>query len=803
MQAYTPASRLSRSLLGLACSAIIDATPLPGVYRDTIAPLPQCNETLVGVEGTGTDAAPTLGSCRTRSSPRPPPYFFMIQEQPEALRVKVPPGASRLREWYVERETVVSEACVRLGIGSDKKDNLAQPRMVGLAGPSGSGKSTVASMVVAREDVREFFHKGVLWITVGKGARHRLSALMFDLASAVYETVLSKLCRAPRKANVLINPEDGAAYIREVVDESSRYFLVVADDVWDVEVLRELKRAGVWVLYTTRNDKFSPEIRPIRIDQVLRKEAEMVLRRAAELHDDVSLPQAAYELMERCGYVVLNLALVGRWGEVRRRCDGQAWQAALDRIVEAQKESVKGGQLLSWRAAVLRAGLGVLGSDNPQNKELYLALAILPTGLAFPSRVAGVLLYGHDCSPEDLAAAERVLETLERLSILTLEDSGWYHVHEDHVDFVWACLQTNQGTRNTVLPRWRRYISSVGALNIYSSVWLVKMWDVFSQVEGQGVVRSPYSALRTMAGSRGRLSHALKRAAEFHFCREDWWEAYTMYSELRQIEEDAADGTNSSLAVAKILHNLGMCTNRIGKEEETEGLLQRALAIQQEKLGADHPHVADTLHSLGVCIREAGRAVEAEVLLRQALKIKKETWKDDPLSFARILHSLGVCLYKAGREEEAGRGLLEEALIIREEKLGGEHTEVANTLYYLGGCARHAGRAEQADIHLRRALGIFEQKLGNDHLDVAATLCSLGACAFEEGRPKEAEDLYQRALVIKEGRLGTDHPSVAEIREAIEGCAPPPLNRTIPAPQVLVVVGLLGATLLWRNGRKG
>lgn len=69
----------------------------------------------------------------------------------------------------------------------------------------------------------------------------------------------------------------------------------------------------------------------------------------------------------------MHLALVGRWGMVRERSAGRASQAALDRILEAQKgdESEKP---LSSRAAVLRAGLEELAFDNLQNKKLYLAL---------------------------------------------------------------------------------------------------------------------------------------------------------------------------------------------------------------------------------------------------------------------------------------------------------------------------------------------------------------------------------------------------------------------------------------------
>lgn len=83
------------------------------------------------------------------------------------------------------------------------------------------------------------------------------------------------------------------AYVREVVDDSNRRFLVVADDVWEMEVLEELKRARVWVLYTTRLDCVLPGAPPLRLDQVLKEEAEMVLRRATNLRENVLLPEAA------------------------------------------------------------------------------------------------------------------------------------------------------------------------------------------------------------------------------------------------------------------------------------------------------------------------------------------------------------------------------------------------------------------------------------------------------------------------------------------------------------------------------
>ncbi|CAM9283637.1 unnamed protein product, partial [Ectocarpus sp. 6 AP-2014] len=112
-----------------------------------------------------------------------------------ASRVKDPSGAPRIRDWYVERKVVVAQACQHLdfasSLGTSDGCSSETPRVVGLTGPSGTGKSTVASMVIARKDVRASFHKGVLWLPVGQGAKDRLPSLMFYLARMVYETVLS------------------------------------------------------------------------------------------------------------------------------------------------------------------------------------------------------------------------------------------------------------------------------------------------------------------------------------------------------------------------------------------------------------------------------------------------------------------------------------------------------------------------------------------------------------------------------------------------------------------------------------
>eukprot|EP00903_Cladosiphon_okamuranus_P015506 g14316.t1 len=528
-----------------------------------------------------------------------------------ASKVKIPSGAPRIRDWYVERRAEVAQACYHLNIPScsDPSDgnSVESLRIVGLSGPGGTGKSTVASIVIAREDVRASFHKGVLWLQAGQGAKDRLGSLMLDLAGMVHDTVLSRSCRPPRKAGEQI--EDGLAYILEMMTEGRERLLVVLDDVWEVEVLQEVNRVGTWILYTTRKDNLLPGAPFVQVHKIAKQEAEMVLKRAADLDENAVLPGAAYELMRRCEFAVLDIAFVGRWGVVRKRRNQKAWQKALDRILEAHGVG-EGVVPLSWRAAVLRAGLEELASDNPLIKELYLALAVLPKGFTFSSEAAAALLYDDVLSAEDaedaedLVVAEETAATLERWSILTREDGGDYRVHDDHTAFIQGCFSANKDMRDRMLPRWRKYISSVRALLTYPACDLVEIWEKLASDEGEVVDPSPYDRqLESMDISSAEFPQALKAAAMFHVSRKDNEGAYTKFCKLRELQETTSvSGANFDDVMDTLLHAYS-CARALGRLQEATEIQRRADAIL-EGIGrkpVNFDYVLDGALSMFVC----------------------------------------------------------------------------------------------------------------------------------------------------------------------------------------------------------
>lgn len=649
---------------------------------------------------------------------------------------------------------MVTDACAHLGIDVNGVTS-AEPRMVGLAGPEGAGKSTAAAMVVARENVRAYFHNGVLWLPVGRGAKDRLPKLMYDLASMVYEiAVLEKSCTPPRQPGVGVDGENGAAYIREVVGEDSWRYLVVADGVWEGEVLEELRKAGASVLYTTREHDL-PGDAPLRLDRIPEKEAETVLRRAAGLHDDARLPDAAYELMKQCEFIVMDLAFVGRWGAVRGRTDGKAWQSALNRIAEAQKTE-GGDHLLPWRTAVLRAGLDELVHDNAMNKELYLSLAVLPDGLRFYSSDVAALLYGEGYSEDDLETAKEVAATLERWSVLTLGGGGEYRVQDSHADFIRDRIVDHPNTRDRAVRRWREHISTLRALFVWSGEALVEIWYALALVEGKPIISRRYdAALYALDPSDGMFPDALALVGQFYWLSGDFEEAYETCSKLPAVKQENL-GTDP-LEEGSVLHILGVLASSAGRPEEAEDFFRRALEIREGMFNANHLYVARTLHHLGTTVWSTGRPKEAEDLLRRALAIRETNLDANDAEMASTLHNLGVCVWSVTRNEET-ENLLRRALAIR-EKLGPDHPDVARTLHDLGVRVYDAGRMGEAEPLLRRALAIRE-KIDPDHPDVAHTLQFLAACIWSLGRKDETERLLRRALAIREKKLDGDHPSV-------------------------------------------
>ncbi|CAM9580687.1 unnamed protein product [Sphacelaria rigidula] len=429
----------------------------------------------------------------------------------------VPAGAPKAKGWHVVRNAVMDDVHNHfVAEGS--------PWMVGLVGGSGSGKTTAAAMVARHgigvvrpldgetrqqaferlSRVRALFSDGVVWLHVGRDAAERLPGLMQSLAQRVYEDVLDSRGYPPGQSP--IEPKNGTAYVQEAMltclKRQGLQCLLVANDVWEPEVVQELRKTGMRVLLTTRDQVLVDNAggKAIVMERLRREEAEALVASAAELPEGARLPEPVNELFELCDYMPMYVESVARWTVVNGRSDGGSWSKAiavirrhLDKVQEEHfgdddNVSADRDPSANKRVAILRAGFECLGAEDSQSRWLYLALAVMPGGHAFEVYEACVLLFGHEHSEHDLEQAGQVVAALERWAIITAAGPGLFRMHDARSEFARrTLLDAREDIRREVVKRWQAHLSTLEVVRSVDVYGLLGLWQAVELVGGKGL----------------------------------------------------------------------------------------------------------------------------------------------------------------------------------------------------------------------------------------------------------------------------------------------------------------------------
>ncbi len=224
------------------------------------------------------------------------------------------------------------------------------------------------------------------------------------------------------------------------------------------------------------------------------------------------------------------------------------------------------------------------------------------------------------------------------------------------------------------------------------------------------------------------------------------------------IDEEAYGPEHPIVAVR--LNNLAQLLQHTNRLNEAEPLMRRALDIDENAFGPQHPDVARDLNNLAQLLKETNRLKEAEPLMRRALDIDENAFGPQHPDVARDLNNLAQLLKETNRLKEA-EPLMRRALDIDENAFGPQHPDVARDLNNLAQLLQHTNRLKEAEPLMRRALDIDENAFGPQHPDVAIDLNNLALLLKATNRLKEAEPLMRRALDIDEKAFGPQHPNVA------------------------------------------
>jgi tetratricopeptide (TPR) repeat protein len=206
------------------------------------------------------------------------------------------------------------------------------------------------------------------------------------------------------------------------------------------------------------------------------------------------------------------------------------------------------------------------------------------------------------------------------------------------------------------------------------------------------------------------------------------------------------------------LSALGSLLQAQGDLAGAQTALERALALAEATLGGEHADTAVILTNLAWTLRFQGDLAGARALLERALRVSERTLGgDNPDTVAR-LDGLAMLLREQGNLA-AARGYAERAMDVLERTLGPDHPRTLVAINSVGLLLREQGDLAAARTYLEHTLRVSDQTLGPEHPDTATALDNMGTLLQAEGDLEAAREHIERGLAIRERALGLDNPA--------------------------------------------
>jgi non-specific serine/threonine protein kinase/serine/threonine-protein kinase len=228
-------------------------------------------------------------------------------------------------------------------------------------------------------------------------------------------------------------------------------------------------------------------------------------------------------------------------------------------------------------------------------------------------------------------------------------------------------------------------------------------------------------------------------------------------AELETAQSLLSDIEDTTL-LTDVLNTRGNLLARLGRPEEGETLLQRAVELVEAEENPELPRVIGLLSNLGGIQAELGKLEEAEASMQRSLSLAEQVFEPDHPMIASIVLGLATLFGNQERYDEA-EPLFLRVLAIRERTLGPDHRLTGLALYNIASLHQARGEFEQALPHAERAHEIWLEALGERHLYIGYALNLEGDLFSALERYDEAERSYLEAQELYDEVVGPAHPS--------------------------------------------
>jgi len=610
-------------------------------------------------------------------------------------------------------------------------------------------------------------------------------------------------------AAVPLEVEEAAARWRSLA--ADRRLLVVLDDAGSSEQVRPLLPASpaCAALVTSRRVLATLDgTQPLHLDLLPADEAVELLAKLAGPERISADPQAAEEVVRRCGYLPLAVRIAGArlaarptWpvGKLTRRLqdatrrldeltvDGLEVRAAFDVSLAALQD---GADPIDQAAA---AAFGLLSLPDGPDLDVVGASRLLdlpePTSETLLERLVDAQLLEaprpgryqfHDLvrlyarqhattthsKPERLAALERLWGFYAATAWRTrmVQDPGnqraatadlrWAHggLGLDDIETATRWLETERANLLAAVPQAARAAPAIPATlacELASALWV--LFETHGYWHDGVQTNQTALALARRTGDRAAQAHGLNDLGVIHqFLGRDA-EAIACLQAGLALCRDLGDRWGQATS----LNRLGVVQAGLGRFAEAIACLEEGLALR--RASGDRHDQASSLAGLGQAYGQVGRYAEAIACLQEGLALSqalRNRWHQ-----AQNLHGLGVVQGRLGRFTHAVTSL-QEALRIFSEL--GHRAFQADILERLGTAFGELGQFPQAIASLRESLAL-RRELGDRHGQVEA-LRHLAEALRAVAQHREAQAAWQEALELCEA---LQIPEADEVRSRL------------------------------------
>ena len=694
-------------------------------------------------------------------------------------------------------------------------DNSAAPFFI--CGEGACGKTSLASIFASRSDRFTGIYAVYTGDLVSTVASIRFrDTLPMDRADvgALYSFNLNRLTQFSSQILLIIDNFDAPNYDRTFTELLSQG----STGMTNAEVLEDLMRAGVRLLFTTRTGV------PPQYDSLCLSDAAhelplgTLLQLAKSIYTDCPWTEYDEVLMSRIiltvGKHVMLVELL--CAALQQQSGFSSLEEMLDKLTSLQLPQIEGSVTTRRSASVessvyelMRRIFRFSSYEEPVRQMIRQLSLLSPLGM---DREPLRQLIGWDNDKE----FRDILLRLRDLHLVTIDPrTSHISMHPVLSDVAAADLKPDADNCSVMIANAVRYFDEDSAqrydarhLEQVSAMCKRCVMVLIGQksdtdlagaeaMAGAGVATGTGSTPSSgvSPGAEGtpvtvRLSLAVSGIdyrlgnygsasfwAELAFKELGGWNSLELYR-----TEMSVNGNSIIKDWAEALKCAARAYAKLGEYDTACEYYEKELELLPEDMESE---LAVALNDYGVLLEEMGRFEESIDCLTKAWEIQKNLFGPDSPETISTCNNLGLISTDMG-DNEAAEMFYRHALRISLEYYKEGHPETAIMYANLGELLMHScenvegyeeendpdsveggesveARLAESRHYLIRALEITTNAYGPDYPDNACTLSNLGILEDMEGNHKKAREHYRKALEIQSAAVGSDHPHCADI----------------------------------------